>query len=382
MDINLEKLKLQEETVAWAKGKNNILLEYATGSSKSLCALKICLDKGFGKVLILCDEKDNKKTWKKEISDWNIKLNPDIICYHSLHKMQSGYDCIILDECDVITELRLEQIKELNSPNHIFLSAKVPIEKKQLLNQLGDFFFRKISLDDAINRGLLPAPRIKLIPIQLNESIPYLYYYKGKKKSKVIDCTYNNYLKYVGKENYLKIQCTELQYSTLMNQDIDYYVQRVQNGEYNLRTHLQRLGGKRKEFLSGIKYKWIRNNLHLYKDKRYICFLNSVEECDKISIEESLHYKSADDNLIEKFNSKEINRLFAIRKLDRGKNLVDIDLGIIGVLDKKETTRFIQETGRILRGKDPLIVLPYVKGSYEEKILNKIYEEIDRKYFI
>jgi superfamily II DNA or RNA helicase len=371
------KDKLVQDSIQASKNTKNIMLEYATGCGKTLCSLRICEYKQYKKVLILVDETLNINTWTDEIKKWNIKIDYDIMCYASLHKIENIYDCVILDECDVITEKRFTYLINLDT-SFIFLSAKVPLIKMNMLKQLCQFKRLKVTLTQAISLGVLPTPKIKIIRLNFDNTKTYIYI-KGNKNKKTISCSFNDRFKYYGQYR-VEIHCNEAQYYQLLSDDINYLKEQIR---YNpsLKLPLQMKGLERKKFISAIKLRWLKEAINKFENKRMICFLSSIEDCNNFSKTESLHYESNKD-IIEKFNKGEINRIFAINKLDRGKNLINIDLGIIAILNKNTTVKFIQELGRVLRSENPFVYLIIVNNTYEDSILKLIYEDINQKYFI
>lgn len=380
--INEIKTKLQDKAVEWSKDKNSVLLEWATGVSKTLAGLKIAKARNPKKVLVFVDEIKNIDTWKKEIVDWSINIDADIMCYHSCHKVEDEYDVVILDECDVITEKRLDHIIKLNPELFVYLSAKVPYEKKVLLKELRPYKRWHIDINVAIEKGLLPPPKIFMIPVYLDNRNRNLKYYKGNSKSRKITVNATNYRGYVGRNYYLEIECSEQEYLQLLNEDIEYYKKMFFNAQQDwVKNKWLRLGGQRKTFLSSLKFNYFRTYMEKdFENKRYVLFLNSIADCDTISKEHSIHSKSEEDTAIERFNNEEINKIIAVRKLNRGKNLSNIDAGIITVLDGSTTVGFLQQNGRVMRSSDPEIYILYVPNSKDEENLKKVLDEIDEKY--
>lgn len=372
------KDKLVAETVLNCKPYDNVLLQYATGCGKTLCSLKIAKDKEYKKILILCDELLNINTWEDEIKKWSIDIDYDIMCYQSLHKVEDKYDCVILDECDVITEKRFDHLIKLNT-HFIFLSAKVERDKMNILKSLCKFKTFTIRLTDAINKGILPKPSIKIVNINFDDTKKYVYT-KGAKANKTVECSYQERFNHFSKNTHVKVHCTESQYYKLLTDDIEYLKKEIRFDQ-TLKLPLNKKGLDRKNFISDVKVRWLKENIKLFENKRYICFLNRIQDCDHFSIHESVHYQTTNDNVINDFNDLKINRLFAINKLDRGKNLKNVELGIIAVLNKKSTIKFIQEIGRVLRSEKPLIYLLIVNSTYEKDVLNEIYQDVDKIFF-
>ena len=62
--------------------------------------------------------------------------------------------------------------------------------------------------------------------------------------------------------------------------------------------------------------------------------------------------------LIAKFNNKEISNLYCCKMINEGVTLTDLEIGIIAQLDGKSGT-FVQRAGRTLRGDTPFIYIFY-----------------------
>lgn len=85
--------------------------------------------------------------------------------------------------------------------------------------------------------------------------------------------------------------------------------------------------------------------------------------------------------IIESFNEKKIDNLFAVGLLQEGQNLVDIQAGVIIQLDGKERA-FVQKFGRSLRAEDPVQFILYYKDTRDEEYLKKVLEGISEEYII
>lgn len=60
--------------------------------------------------------------------------------------------------------------------------------------------------------------------------------------------------------------------------------------------------------------------------------------------------------------------------LNEGMNLVNCRVGIYANLNSSEII-VKQRLGRILRHKNPIIIIPYYKGTREEELVNKMLED-------
>ena len=140
------------------------------------------------------------------------------------------------------------------------------------------------------------------------------------------------------------------------------------------------LGSKRKRFLGECKTDAVKLLLHKIKDKRFICFCASIEQAELLGGRNAIH--SNKDNslsIIDDFNSKKIDNLFAVNMLQEGQNLTDIEAGVIVQLDGQERA-FVQKFGRSLRADDPIQFIFYYKNTRDMEYLNNVLEGIDKEY--
>ena len=78
--------------------------------------------------------------------------------------------------------------------------------------------------------------------------------------------------------------------------------------------------------------------------------------------------------ILDEYNKGRIKHITACAMLDEGINLKNCRIGIYANLNSSE--RIIkQRLGRLLRHKDPIIVIPYFKGTRDEEIVQKMCED-------
>jgi superfamily II DNA or RNA helicase len=141
-------------------------------------------------------------------------------------------------------------------------------------------------------------------------------------------------------------------------------------------------GLKRKEDISKLKDdimgELIKTEL---KDKRSIIFAGSIEQAELYS-GNSVHSKKSkkqNDAIIEAFQNKHINQIYAFKKLTEGMNFKDIDACLIVQLDVKDLT-FIQKMGRALRSKMPEVYVIVIKNTSDERNWRNVSNVLDEKY--
>jgi len=344
------KNKIQTDTVKASINNNFLLLSYPTGSGKTLSALKIA-QKNKGKWLILCKETNHIHEWEKEILKHNIVINYKIICYDSLHKVKGSYN-IICDECHALTVKRRSLIlKNIKYSKIIFLTATLPESKITHLNKLSKNKLETLSitLSEAIEKGLLPEPLIKVYLLNMTD--------KEKEKYNSINRSLGKYIE-AYKEEKSQSNYTKLLFASKLRKDI------VANFKI---YHLKKLIAK------------------LDNEKiRYICFTHTIKQLDQVRTSGSyIHSKRKDGlknkEIIKNFNNKHINNIFSVKMLTESANLIDIENGIITQLDKGELTA-IQRIGRVLRAFLPVIHIFVVKETMDIKYYLNSVKDIDQKY--
>ena len=118
------------------------------------------------------------------------------------------------------------------------------------------------------------------------------------------------------------------------------------------------------------------------ENKRYICFTGSIKQSEIIGIKNNIVHskKKGNQDIINSFNNKEINSLYATGMLTEGINLANIEVGIIVQLDSKIRS-LIQKLGRSLRAINPIQYILYIKNTRDEEYLNEVIQGLE-KYII
>ena len=141
-----------------------------------------------------------------------------------------------------------------------------------------------------------------------------------------------------------------------------------------------RYGTERKEFLGLMKTSLVPAILEKLEDKRYMCFCTNIEQCDALGGEYSIHSKKkGNEDIVEKFNNLETNKIFVVFKGIEGMNFNQIESGLFVVLEGSER-RMFQKFGRLLRAEHPEIYILYYKDTRDEEFLKNAIEGIDKNY--
>ena len=172
--------ELHKQTSELIKTNKRIALQWCTSLGKSRCAIEMAnhiQSKGEGniKILLVVAESAHKDNWAKEMLKWKLLSNDVTVeCYASLPKYkETWWDLIIFDEAHHLgTDLKIDILSGIVTEYVILLSATLPDTLIQILTRIfGEFKVSKVSLKEAIDEGMLPQPKVFLIPLKLNSTI-------------------------------------------------------------------------------------------------------------------------------------------------------------------------------------------------------------------
>lgn len=377
------------------KKTKNIAVQAATGIGKSKIALDAINEVKAKSILFVVAEVAHIRNWKDEFNKWDFDpFSSTIICYASLKKYRNtSWDVVVFDEAHHLgSELRLEIFDTISAKYRIFLSATL---KESLIYKLeascGPIKSIKAGLQDAFDNNILPEPKIYLIPLVLdskNYDQEIVEEWGKAYARKVIECSYRERWTYLrNKSRYpnvtLKIKCTQQQKYDYLTEQFNYYKNRYMNTRNEIiKNKWLQFGSKRKTYLGSIKLPVAYNLIkQLESEKeRFICFCTNIEQATWLGGDNAVHSKRKDNaSIIQKFNDKEINSLYAVGMLQEGVNLNDIDAGVIIQLDGEERS-FIQRFGRTLRADSPEQYIIYYRATRDEEYLKNALENIDKKY--
>lgn len=394
--------ELQIQTLSLIKQSNRVALQWCTGLGKSKMAIDMAnylVNKEFeecGKslnVLLVVAETAHKSNWKMEFEKWGLKTDNIVMeCYASLKKYRNSYwDLVIFDEAHHLgSALRMDVLTELHAQNIILLSATLSDQVMQAVTEVfGEFVTSKVTLKEAIEWGILPQPKVYLIPLTLDSTYPNCTIIEewGKKEKRVTyKCKFHERWEYLRNKNKypnvtLEIACTQQQKYDYLSDQFEYWrSQFFRTRQEFIKNKWLQVGSKRKRFLGESKTDAIRLLLHKIQDKRFICFCTSIEQAELLGGKNAIHSKKDNSfNIIDDFNTKKIDNLFAVGMLQEGQNLTDIEAGVIVQLDGQERA-FVQKFGRSLRATDPVQFIFYYKDTRDTEYLENVLEGIDSEY--
>lgn len=374
-DLQSLCLELQQEQF--------VLLEWATRTGKMIGGLNCAT----GKTLVVSPTNLINSMWME-------KCNHKVICYASLHKELNDYDTVILDEAQHCSE-RVMGILDawlLNNPKLrlILLSATVPYQVKVWWNKRKNFTWR-IDIQQAVDWGIIPAPQIICVGLSLKNDKRVHLYHKGRDKSKK-----NKIVGYKTKEFWdsirdrsvnLLVQCTEVEWFEMINNDIDYWkkLEDDPNSKVNgqiISNRIKMLGNERKKMFSQLKNRYIRKITNHFKleDKRVIYFCNDIPQAEWLDERYAVHSKKkGSESLVEKFNEGEIDKLVSIKVLDEGVSVYDVDAAVIIQTSGSEIQN-VQRTGRSLLSTTPLIIILYYKNTRDQEYVEKFVKQFNPDY--
>ena len=386
------KQELQEREFLALKDKHRVILKWATGCGKSKMAIDLLNNAKHDPILLVVGERAHIDNWKKEFIRWSKNgFAAHIICYNSLHKVKDmHFGAVVLDEAHhAFTEKRLAALEELKQnlmPNaYIYLlSATLSSGKQDAIEDLfGKFTVSTVTLKDAISNDILPDPKVYVVEMNLDNSRRNQIIKLGKDVNPP-EVKWEDRARYIYNNRSCIIRCTEFQKNVFYTSSMEYWKQRYERSHNQFHhTMWVNTGSQRKRFLGELKTGAIKRLIDsLPKKMRFVCFCASVNQANMLDYVNTISSKrpaKSNQLIIDKFNAKKIDHIYAVGMITEGMNLTDIQLGIIVQLDGKERL-FVQKIGRVLRADSPKAVIFYYKGTQDEVYLKGALENIDAKY--
>lgn len=383
--------EIQEELIKL--NPDFLILELPTGFGKSLVLLRKI---GKQKTLIVISQLYHEQNWRNEAEKWNIDLsNVTFVCYNSLEKHKNEkWDFIALDEGHRWSDMWTELLTEFTYDKLMILSGTIPLEIKKKSYNIGKPKVISITTEDAVCWNILPEPEINVITLHLDNKNTYLKFQKGRNKQKeTVECTFtewSNKYKWMGaKRPNMLIQCTEQEYYSLINDDLEWTKsQFFKTNNPVLSMRMKILGNERKKFLAGLKTRHVKKLVNRLKDERTVIFANSIEQAEMFD-SDAVHSKNKrGQEIIDEFNSYKRNLLVSVRQLNESLNLSEPENGIIIQLNgskkgqvKKVNVASQQQVGRLIRAMSPKIYLFVYKNTQDEVYLNDFKNVLSSEWF-
>lgn len=358
--------------------KNNFLLILPTGHGKTAQALHIIKDRIKLKqsILIVIPRLVLIENWKEEFKKFNMENYLPYVTfttYNSLHKcVDINWKAIIYDECHHLSERCKEIANNIKGEYNIFLSATVKNDLQHWINYIYSPEIIKVNLRNAIDDDVLPDPKVLLLPLHLDSVFATEILKKeSKNKNKWITCSYRDRWKYL-KEYNCNIKCTPYQYNIEISSDIEYWKKRAMGNKFFKNKWLH-LCGERLKWLSRQKDDIVLSILKQLKNYRTLTFCNSIEQTEILGKYCINSKNKQSEEYLNMFNNKKIKHITSVNMLNEGINLTDCKVGIYACLNSSETL-IKQKTGRLLRHKEPIIIIPYFVNTREEELVKQMLE--------
>lgn len=363
---------------------NCLLLEAATGLGKTAISLKLVnwitssvYKSHRPKMLLLVAKIVHKQTWKDEIEKWG-GINADVTmeCYESLHKHTGEFfEFVVMDECHhIASEARMEALKTIKYGYMLGLSATIPRNVKAFFKY--HYHSQIVSCDiiEAIDSEVLPEPTILLFPLQVeNNRVSETLELHVKAPGPVVNCEYKDLYKYKFKNVHVKCKCTQAQKLKELDTLIDWFKKKAMSGNQAMKQTWLYFCGKRLEFLADCKLQWVKLILHHLDKERTITFCKTISQTEQLG-KNCIHSQNKNAaKIYEKFNTGKIDHITAVNILNENANLVNCRYGIFCNITSSDIITQ-QRQGRLLRHKDPVMVIPYYKGTREEELVMKAIE--------
>lgn len=354
---------------------NNLLIELPTGHGKTAVALELLRNRLIhGKILVVVPKIVLKKNFMLEVHKWwkNCPLEFTLITYRSLDKYLGTWDAVIYDEAHHLTSRCRKLLKDINSTYSILMSATVPKTLREELSKVySDLGYYKRTVKDAIDNGVLPDPKVFLIPLELDNTIYSETIIKNPNAKTTIVTDWAHRWNYIGKVKDAKIviKCTKRQFMLDLDAQIEWWKKKyLASRKEPLRTKWLKLCGERLKILSN----WRTNNsaaiLKYFKNYRTLTFCNSIEQTEILGKYCVNSKNKLYQEVLNNFNEGKIKHITACNMLDEGVNLTSCRIGIYAVLNSSE--RLIkQKLGRLLRHEHPVLIIPYYKCTREEELV-------------
>lgn len=359
-----------------------LVLELSTGYGKTLGALQYISKYNVNKILIVIPRLVLVNNWIEEISKWgynNLLDNITFTTYASLHKHKDKeYDCLCFDECQHLSDRCKDILKEMKSEYKVFLSATIKTQLKWWLHTTyKNIKFITVSLKDAIDNEVLPDPKVFLIPLTLNNySSTEVLVKKNKNTNAKIDCFYKDRWKYI-RSYTCHIKCTPYEYHRELCSDIEYW-KKQSCFKQVFKNKWLKLCGDRLKWLSNQKIDIVKTILKKLKDYRVLTFCSSIEQTEDLG-KYCINSKNKEAmTYLDMFNNRKIKHITACSMLDEGCNLTDCKVGLFAMINSSDML-IKQRNGRILRHKEPVIIIPYYKNTREEELVQKMLENYNRE---
>lgn len=354
------------------------LLEFPTGFGKCKNAIELAHKNLPKSILIVVFKLVHEQTWIDEFNKWGFQQYLPMVkfvTYISLHKhMGKSYDVVIMDEIHHLTEKSAEYVPNITSKQWILLSGTVSFFKKDLLHSVfSDLYVYKIYLSEAIDNGILPNPMIYLMPLKLDNTLRVLRTEKNTKGTKKVTVLYKDRWEHMkDKTKHLILICTEQEYYEDLESQINWSKMTfMRSGNQGMKNRWLQLCSRRLEFLSSRKNPFLLELLNYLEGERTLTMCGTIKQTEALCAN-PIHNKNKESGaILHNFNEGNIDHISSCNMLNEGVNLENCRFGIYANLNGSDTL-IRQRLGRLLRHKDPILIIPYYIGTRDEELKDEM----------
>lgn len=364
----------------------NILCELPTSFGKTRIALELLKSKipedkcnsTDTHILIVIPRLVLIDNWKDEFKKWGMESYlpyVEFVTYVSFPRKAGVWSMVIFDEVHHLSARCRDYLDDFTMGYCFMLSATVGMElKKELKVLFPNLYTYKVSTKQAIQEEILPDPKVYLIPMTLDNTRVRYQIVKNKSQKIELVIPYHRRFDYTKVKNRrIVIECTQKQYYDDMSAMIAWYKNKMFNEVF--KNLFLRKSGDRLKWLSEQKSEFVKTILASLTDQRTLTFCNGIAQTEELGTccVNSKNTKQSKENL-EQFNNGLIDHITACNMLDEGMNLVNCRVGVYAVLNGSKRM-ITQKLGRLLRHPDPVIIIPYFKGTRDQELVEKMLED-------
>lgn len=358
----------------------NILLELPTGTGKTYLAIEKIKQLNPKNILIVIPRNVLKENWNKEIEKWGgLDCEITYSTYVSMPKNVGSYDIIVFDEAHHITERCRESLKYYSYKNAILLSATINRNLKKELYRIFKFETIKVSTREAIENEVLPEPIVYLIPMELDNTTSSEILVKNPKGKTIVRTPYANKWNYLRNKEYrVELKCTQQQYIQDLNEQIEWYKKKaLSTNNILFKNKWLYLCSERLKYLATIKNSFIKDLLLHLKNYRTLTFCTDIKQTEELGKYCINSKNKSSEEYLNMFNNNKIKHITSCQSLNEGINLYNCRIGIFVSINASETMT-CQKIGRILRHKQPIVIIPYYKDTREHELVVKMLENFNK----
>ena len=362
--LSSKRTEIQESIITKVVGSDGHgLMILPTGVGKTRCAIETIIrlhGNNDPKILwvvptTMLRDKTIPEEWKKWGYAGFFKKHVTVICYRSLHKETSFYDHIVLDEGHNITALTMQAPTFTDSRygNILLMTATYPsdLDKRLLIADMGLEVIANMSLNKAVELGLVAPFNIKVYPVMMDTAVDYKV---STKRGSYVTSEQTYYSKITASIN------------------------RFGPGQAPRQMYLRRMHAIYR-FKSKVRAAKVLLD-RIPDDQRVLIFCGSIDVAKQLC-KHQYHSKTSDE-AYKMFNSGKINRLAVVKSLNEGHNMVNVDRAVIVQTDSNQRN-YIQRQGRAIRwrpGHKAKIIILYSWQTVDYRWVQKSLDGIDSKY--